>query len=120
MERRNGRPKENFVWNGYEGFTKAEVTILQKLEQSKNGYKVRELAQITGYHPVSVSRLLSTLASKNLVIKNLFGYWKLKKNLKERIILEVSPSFAEDLEIKSIKEGKSVEEYLIKKLEEII
>ena len=120
MEKKNGRPKENYIWHGHEGFTKAEVIILQKLEQNKTGYKIKQLAQITGYHPVSISHLLNHLASRNLVIKNMYGYWKLRKDIKERITLEISQSFKEDLEIKAIKEGKSIEDYIIQKLEETL
>jgi len=120
MEKKNGRPKDNYMWRGYEGLTQAEVIILQKLEQNKTGYKIKNLAQITGYHPVSVSHLLNHLASKNLVIKNMYGYWRLRKDIKERIILEISENFKEDLEIKAIKEGKSLQDFIIQKLEETL
>jgi len=121
---RNGRPKDNCVWRGYEGLTQAEQTILQVLEKqgtkSLHGLKIKDIARMTSYHPVSVSHLLNHLASRNLVCRNEYGGWSLKKGLKERIILEVSSSFMQDLDIKALKEGKTIEEYILQKLKEAV
>ena len=121
---RSGRPKDNYIWKGYEGLTQAELAILQVLEKhtinSLRGLRLKDIARMTGYHPVSISHLLNHLASRNLVYRNRHGDWFLKKGLKERIILEVSSSFMQDLDIKALKEGKTIQEYILQKLEEAV
>jgi len=120
-EKRSGRPKENHTWKGYGEMTKAEKEIIIEIEKSgRKGLKIRDLTRLTNYHPVSVSHMLNHLASRNLIVKNLYGYWRIKNELKERITIEVSENFREDLEIKAIKEGMKIEDYIIKKLEQVI
>ena len=115
------RPKDNQEWNGYTNLTNGEVEILKVMDNhwktTGQGLSIKRIARLTGFHRVSVSNMLNDMKEEGIV-KKVNMVWVIKDKIKRlsRVVLILPESFREDLEIKAIKQGMEIEEYIINKL----